>query len=190
MDGKRYQTLRQNIQQRQEEAERAEAEARSALEEARRDLEALDRTRALYQRLFDAQDGSSPKEAEHQATDSPSSDSHSPQEHTAPQEPAAQQVTGTDQERMWDLTPGRNGGSKPFKLKNEVQEAYKRLHGKTFSQNDITSAVKAKWPNQKVYAGSVKGRLNKLVKDGTLVLVKESGGGSDGALFREVSVSP
>lgn len=95
-----------------------------------------------------------------------------------------------EQHPMWEAPHGRNGGSRPFKLKDEVIKAYKGFNGEPFRQLDVTHILRERFPEQTVYSGSVTSTLTRLVDQGMLRLVKPAAGGSDPAIFQEVGVSP
>jgi hypothetical protein len=105
-------------------------------------------------------------------------------------EPDAERATEAAQHSMWEDSPKRNVGSKPFKLKDEVERAYKEFNGGVFRQIDVTHAIREKFPSQTVYPGSVSAALGRFAAEGKLLEVKPAGGGSDPALYQEASVPP
>jgi hypothetical protein len=86
--------------------------------------------------------------------------------------------------------PLEDNSSKPFVLKDEVRRAVRSWRGHAFRQRDITAIVQGRYPNVRVHAGSVSAALKKMVTGGEIEVVRESRGGSEPTIYREVAVSP
>jgi hypothetical protein len=83
-----------------------------------------------------------------------------------------------------------DNGTKPFVLKDEVRRAVRSWRGHAFRQRDITGIIRARYPRERVHAGSVSAALKKMVERGEIEVVTESRGGSEPTVYREVAVSP
>jgi hypothetical protein len=83
-----------------------------------------------------------------------------------------------------------DNGTKPYVLKGEVRRAVRSWRGHAFRQRDITGIIQRRYPNVRVHAGSVSAALKKMVANGEIEVVKESRGGSEPTIYREVAVSP
>jgi hypothetical protein len=86
--------------------------------------------------------------------------------------------------------PLEDNNAKPFVLKDEVRRAVTSWRGHAFRQRDITAMVQGRYPNVRVHAGSVSAALKKMAASGEIEVVKESRGGSEPSIYREVAVSP
>jgi hypothetical protein len=86
--------------------------------------------------------------------------------------------------------PLEENSAKPFVLKDEVRRAVRSWRGHAFRQRDITAIVQGRYPNVRVHAGSISAALRKLAERGEIEIVRESRGGSEPTVYREVSVSP
>ena len=86
--------------------------------------------------------------------------------------------------------PLEENSAKPFVLKDEVRRAVRSWRGHAFRQRDITAIVRGRYPNVRVHAGSISAALKKMAASGEIEVVKESRGGSEPTIYREVAVSP
>jgi hypothetical protein len=86
--------------------------------------------------------------------------------------------------------PLEENSAKPFVLKDEVRRAVTSWRGHAFRQRDITAIVQGRYPNVRVHAGSISAALKKMAASGEIEVVKESRGGSEPTIYREVAVSP
>ncbi len=86
--------------------------------------------------------------------------------------------------------PLADDGTKPFVLKDEVRRAIRSWRGHAFRQRDITAIIQGRYPDVHVHAASVAAALKKMAERGEIEIVKESRGGSEPTVYREVAVSP
>lgn len=164
--------------------------AQEVINKASQELEALDLTWSIYQQTFGSQ-SQPPRATELHSTVNKIPTPETDERETSEPE-REDQKPETRQEDFWkhEEAPGQNGTPKPFKLAKEVKVATGEFQDQTFTQKDVSERIRQKSPEAKVYAGSVSGRLAKLVEDREIEIVKKSSGGADPTLYREVRLSP
>ena len=77
-----------------------------------------------------------------------------------------------------------------FVLKYAVRKAVKEQRGRTFTQRQVTRKIREGHPEATIHPASVASALSRLAKEGEIEVLKQSDGGSDPTVYREVAVSP
>ena len=86
---------------------------------------------------------------------------------------------------IWQDSLEENGS---FSLKHEVRRAIRSWRGHAFRQREITAIIRGNHPDRRVHAGSVSAALKKMVEGGEIEVARESRGGSDPTVYREVAL--
>lgn len=89
-----------------------------------------------------------------------------------------------------EATTPNGAATGAFRLKDEVGNTIREFREQEFTQRDVTTTIREKYPDETVHPGSVSTALGNLVKSGQIEVVREGRGGSDPNVYREVSVSP